>query len=202
VAFYLLTGQYSNMIGVYRLPLAYIAGDTRMDMEAVKRGMRAVIDAGFCTYDEKTQTVWVYEMARYQIEDTLKPGDNRIKNIVTHLEAIKNNPFKAAFYDRYAVAFNMPRLNDAPAQAALPAAIQGASEGACPPPMRAAYEASRAVEQKNRRKKQVEHETPDADAPDATANAVAPSPSHRLRLSRARSQSASGLSRSGAFTRP
>ena len=104
VAMYLLTSPHANMIGMYWLPVAYISADTGCPIEGASKALRSLIEAGFCRYCEETETVWVLEMAAYQIAESLKPGDKRVESIRKMLEE-SQAPFAVEFFDKYGTAF-------------------------------------------------------------------------------------------------
>jgi hypothetical protein len=72
-----MTSPHANMLGLYYLPILYIAHETGLGLEGASKGLKSTIEAGFCSYDEDTEMVWVHEMAAYQVGKALKPGDNR-----------------------------------------------------------------------------------------------------------------------------
>lgn len=104
VAMYLLTSPHANMIGMYWLPKAYISADTGCPIEGASKALCSLIEAGFCRYCEESETVWVLEMAAYQIAESLKPGDKRVESIRKMLEE-SQAPFTIEFFDKYGVAF-------------------------------------------------------------------------------------------------
>lgn len=154
VAMYLLSGKHSNMIGMYQLPIAYIAGDTGLTIDESMDGLRSAIDAGFCDYDFDNEVVWVYEMARYQIADSLSPNDKQTKGIHKLYSECPNNKFLSAFFDKYGAPFCMPtrRVDEgayqAPYQGASKGLTKGLSKGLTKPEEQ---ESSRAEEQENSR---------------------------------------------------
>jgi hypothetical protein len=107
VALYLLTSPHANMIGVFYCPIAYISHETGSPLEGASKGLRRLIEEGFCTYDEDSETVWVHEMARFQIGDTLKASDNRIKDIRKRFEEIQESQIRRGFYAKYKEAFHL-----------------------------------------------------------------------------------------------
>lgn len=107
VAAYLMTSPHSNMLGLYRQPVMYMAEETGLTIEGASKGLRICIDAGFCAYDEASKMVWVFEMAKWQIADSLSSGDKRCSGIRKDYAALPNCPFLGAFFDRYAQAFNL-----------------------------------------------------------------------------------------------
>jgi hypothetical protein len=109
VALYLMTAPGSNMLGLFPQPVLYMAYETGLGEEGARKGLRGCIEAGFCSYDEATEMVWVHEMAAWQIADELKPSDKRCKGIQKDYERLPNCAFLGAFFDRYQAAFHLSR---------------------------------------------------------------------------------------------
>lgn len=123
VGLYLITSPHANMLGLFYLPKAFMAHETGLGLEGASKGLQGCIEAGFCRYDEESEMVWVVEMARYQIADSLKDKDLRIKGVQNEYDSIPSNPYLAGFYDLYADAFCMSSKRDDPA------ILEGASKG-------------------------------------------------------------------------
>jgi hypothetical protein len=119
VAMYLMTSPHANMLGLYYLPEMYIAHETGLGIEGACKGLQRCIEAGFCKYDKDSEVVFVEEMARYQIADTLKDTDKRCIGVQNEYDSLPENPFLATFYDKYALSFNMTnrRAERSPLQA-------------------------------------------------------------------------------------
>lgn len=107
VAMYLMTSPHANMLGLYYIPLLYIAHETGLGFEGASKGLQRACEAGFCSYDEATETVWVHEMARFQVAESLKPADNRCKNVQKEYDSLPSSPYLSSFFDKYAQAFCM-----------------------------------------------------------------------------------------------
>ena len=112
VALYLMTSPHSNMIGVYHCPLQYVAYETGLPLEGASKGLQRLIEGRFCTYDFESETVWVHEMAKFQIGDALKAGDNQCKSIQKAVDNIAENGIRLAFHGRYAEAFHLTEIVD------------------------------------------------------------------------------------------
>ena len=112
VAMYLITNPQANMLGLYYLPLISIAHETGLGMEGALKGLERACEGGFCAYDEQTEVVWVYEMARFQIADQLKPEDNRVKGIQNEYTLLPSNPFLPSFFEKYKDAFHLTNKRD------------------------------------------------------------------------------------------
>lgn len=119
VAMYLLTSPHANMLGLYYCPTMFIAHETGIGMEGATKGLQSAIEAGFCEYDEASEVVWVIEMASYQIAESLKPNDLRVKGVHNEYMSLPSNPYLVRFYEKYKDAFCMSecRGNDSPLEA-------------------------------------------------------------------------------------
>lgn len=108
LALYLMTCPSSTMTGLYYLPIPTIAHETGLGVDGVSSAMQRLSDAGFAHYDNDEEVVWVPEMARCQIDETLPARDNRIKGVLRELEQYRGSRFHAAFVERYAEDFHLP----------------------------------------------------------------------------------------------
>ncbi len=109
IALYLLTSPHANMIGVFHCPILYMAHETGSPIEGATKGLQTLCEGGFCTYDDDTETVWVHEMAKFQIDEQLKPGDNRVKAIQKQYVAMPEGRIKSGFFEKYAASFHLPK---------------------------------------------------------------------------------------------
>lgn len=107
LAFYLMTGPSSNMIGIYYLPIQTICHDTGLSEAAVLTELRFLTEVGFASYDEQEEIIWIPEMAKYQISERLRPNDNQIKGIVKQMALLNRSKFHALFLEKYGKAFNL-----------------------------------------------------------------------------------------------
>ena len=107
VALYLMTSPHANMIGMYYCPLMYIAHETGLGIEGASKGLQGAIEADYCSYDEASEVVWVYEMIRFQIADDLKDTDKRCKGVQNEYDALPENPYLARFFDKNAASFHL-----------------------------------------------------------------------------------------------
>ena len=109
VASYLFTNKHASMLGIYYIPLLYISHETGLPLEGVQKGLLRAFEAGFCAYDEDSEHVFVYEMARIQVGDELKPNDNRVKAVNKEYHNLDNNPFLLEFFERYGECFHIEK---------------------------------------------------------------------------------------------
>ncbi len=107
VAFYLMTSPHANMLGLYYLPVLYLAHETGLGLEGASKGLQRASEAGFCSYDHDSEMVWVHEMAAWQVGEALKPGDNRCAGIRNEYASLPENAFLSAFYGRYKTDFHL-----------------------------------------------------------------------------------------------
>lgn len=107
VAMYLITSPSSNMLGLFAQPVMYMAYETGLGIEGASKGLKHCIDAGFCSYDEESEFVFVHEMASYQIAPELSPKDKQCVGIQKAYDALPENPFLEAWHDRYSAAFHL-----------------------------------------------------------------------------------------------
>lgn len=108
LALYLMTCPHANMIGVFHCPVLYMAHETGLGMEGASEALRSLIEADYCTYDEPSETIFVHRMAAYQVAESLKPGDNRVKGVEREWQNIGSALLKQAFFAMYSVAFHLP----------------------------------------------------------------------------------------------
>lgn len=105
LAMYLMTCPHSNMIGVYHCPVIYMAHETGMTMEGASKALESLIEAGFCEYDEPSETVFVVRMAAFQVGEQLKINDKRVLGVRKAHQNIAETRMKSRFYDVYASAY-------------------------------------------------------------------------------------------------
>ena len=105
VALYLMTSPHSHMTGIFHCPILYISHETGIPYEGALRGLRRLIDRGFCEYEEASETVFVIKMALYQIGESLKDTDNRVLGLRKELLKIPDSPMKQRFIDIYNEAY-------------------------------------------------------------------------------------------------
>lgn len=116
VALYVVTAPGANMIGVYYLPVATLCHETGLSPKVAAVALAALEDVGFAFYDAEAEHVWIPEMARFQIGDTLtaagKHGrpDHRIRGVVRELLSVKGCRFAWDFYVKYQQRYNLPDL--------------------------------------------------------------------------------------------
>ncbi len=105
---YLITCPMANMIGLYYLNLATLIDEVgHIDREGALEVLRRLSEGGYATFDERSKTVFVVEMAKHQIGESLSKRDNRHKAVIKELEQYRKSPFFNAFLDRYSDAYQL-----------------------------------------------------------------------------------------------
>lgn len=129
VAAYLVSCPTASWLGLYYLPMPVLCHETASPFEGASEALRRLSEEGFAYYDEATEHVWLPEMARIQIGEALKLGDNNLKMIRKELVKVKNVPFYKDFLEKYAEAYHLqdllseegpskplPRVSEAPSK--------------------------------------------------------------------------------------
>lgn len=112
LALYLMTCPHANMIGVFHCPVLYMGHETGLGFEGASKALASLIECGFCTYEEASETVFVHRMAAFQIGDALAPADKRVKGVEREWQNISSTTLKAAFFAIYSVAFHLPKTGE------------------------------------------------------------------------------------------
>lgn len=107
VALYLMTSPHSRAIGIFYCPVHYMAHETGLTIEGAWKGLRRLIEAEFCEYDEASETVFVVKMAAHQIGDDLKPTDKRLIGVQKEVRNLPESRLKSSFLRVYGVAFSL-----------------------------------------------------------------------------------------------
>jgi hypothetical protein len=107
VALYLMTNPHRNALGLYYLPEIFITHETALDKEGASKGLQRCIEGGFCAYERVSETIWVYEMAHFQIGQSLKENDNKVKWINSKFDSLPNNKFLLPFLKKYKDDFHL-----------------------------------------------------------------------------------------------
>lgn len=107
IALYLVTSPSATMLGLYYLPLPTLCHEVGCSRQAAQKALGVLSRADFARYDERTEFVWVPNMARFQIGENLKPGDKRIAGIIKAIEGLKHTPFFEDFLIRYQRIFQL-----------------------------------------------------------------------------------------------
>lgn len=128
---YFFTSPHSNMIGLYFLPLEYVAAETGLSVEDIRRDLVGVL-APFVSYDEETEEVLVRRAAFHQMGE-LHGADKRKEGVRRLLEGIHSARLKRAFLEEYAgwdLGVKPPDTRKKPLTKPLTKPLSDAAEGA------------------------------------------------------------------------
>lgn len=109
VALYLVSAPTANMIGLYYLPLPTLAHETGRPIEGALKALASLSEEGFAHYDEASETIWVPQMAYYQIGESLKASDNRCVSVLKQANEHRKSRYFSAFVERYWDAYSLPK---------------------------------------------------------------------------------------------
>lgn len=110
VALYLVSSPAANMIGLYYQPLPTLCHETGVSREGASKALSRLRELGFAFYDDSEEVVWVPEMARHQVAETLKPADKQVPAIEKEAAKYRKSRYYAAFVEKYADAFCLKNL--------------------------------------------------------------------------------------------
>jgi hypothetical protein len=65
LALYLITSRHTNAIGCFRLPIAYILNDTRLDKKSLERALAELHQAGYAVPCERTPWIFIPNFLRH-----------------------------------------------------------------------------------------------------------------------------------------
>lgn len=109
VAAYLVTGPSSTMIGLYHMALPILAHETGLPIQGASKGLAKCKEVGFAYYDPQSETVFIPEMAKFQLGAELSAKDKRVKAVVRLASQMRKSPYFKAFLDIYAGPYRLDR---------------------------------------------------------------------------------------------
>lgn len=112
MALYLMTSPHATMTGVFHCPIIYMAHETGLFMEVASKGLARLIEVGFCEYDEPSESVFVVNMAAYQIDDCLKPDDKRVLGLRKDVAKMLPARFRQRFTEVYGIRFHLTKQGE------------------------------------------------------------------------------------------
>ena len=110
IALYLITGPTASPLGLYYLSLPTLCHETGINQQGAMKALHSLSEVGFCAYEGASESVFVVEMARYQITAAMKPKDNRHGWIIEEAEKLRKFPQFGAWYARYKGPFLLPEM--------------------------------------------------------------------------------------------
>jgi hypothetical protein len=119
LALYLMTGPHAISTGVYHCPKVYMAHEAGLPMEGACKALQRLIEAKFCEYDEASEWVFVYQMARFQIGEAVSPKDRRHKWLLNEVSDMPNSLMRK-FILTYGGAYAIPPYDEPPSPIQAP----------------------------------------------------------------------------------
>jgi hypothetical protein len=110
VAFYLMTAPTGHMTGLFYLALPTLEHEIGISHEGALKGLERLSREGFAHYDPHSEVVFLPAAAREQIDEAMKPADNRVKSVRTWLVQFRKHRFYRAFLDIYAEPYHLQDL--------------------------------------------------------------------------------------------
>jgi hypothetical protein len=107
---YLLSSPHANMLGVYWLPLPYMAREMRLSDERIGAIVEELEDAGMIKYDPTTEHVYVTHFVKTQVlgqSDGLHPSNNQVKGARYIFASLPNTPLKDDLMAAYGPALHL-----------------------------------------------------------------------------------------------
>lgn len=109
---YLMTNDYFQMVGIYRLPRYFMSKDTSLDQVSSEKALNELIALDFCQYDDDSEFIWVVDMALSQVADN--PNAKQLKGAKDELARLHEDecPFVETFVEKYSVVFSLPSAEE------------------------------------------------------------------------------------------
>jgi hypothetical protein len=115
---------------LYYLPIPTLCHEVGISKEGASKALRSLAEFDYAHYDDENEIVWVPGAAKYQVGESLKPGDKKIIGIVKDLQKYAKSVFCRDFYRRYAGLYHLPMIEmPAPSDGKTPRTFEAPSEG-------------------------------------------------------------------------
>lgn len=112
LSIYLQTNHHTHSLGVFYLPIQYIAHDTGMPVKNVQQQLQALCDLDHCLYDFEQEYIWVKDYALEQSSGALKGGDSRIIQAQKYFQGLPALDFLEEFYLAHKDDFHLPQITE------------------------------------------------------------------------------------------
>jgi len=108
-ALYLISAPTSHALGLYYLPLQFLAHETGLKDERVRESIEKLRLIGFCDYDYDNEFVFVVNMARFQIGEELELKDKQVVWVWKEMEKLRGRPFFERFVELYGTRYKLEK---------------------------------------------------------------------------------------------
>jgi hypothetical protein len=113
ISLYLLSCPNSNAIGLYYLPLVIAAHEVGFTVEEVRKVLLRLREIGFAAFDEISETVYVFNMARFQLGASLKRDDKNVPWVRREVAKMRYSPFFDEFVALHRDDYHLSDLTSA-----------------------------------------------------------------------------------------
>lgn len=110
VSIYLQTNHHTHSLGIFYLPINYIAQDVGINAKKVKSIVENLVELDFCQYDFEQEYIWLKGYALEQSGGALKAGDNRVSQLQKYFEDLPALSFIEDFYQIHKDDFHLTHL--------------------------------------------------------------------------------------------
>ena len=118
-------GPHRHAVGIYYLPILYIVHHVGLTQREVGKAFDVLESVEFAFYDPPSEHVWIPNMARMQIGESLVEADKKWINVIRELKRLVPQipRFVAEFCDLYGDTYKLKEISD------LASPFEGASKG-------------------------------------------------------------------------
>jgi hypothetical protein len=110
VALYLVTNPNANAIGLYYLPLATAAHELGIPADEIRKVLLRLRELRFAAFDEISETIFVFNMAKFQIGPSLKREDKNVPWIRREVAKMQYSPFYDEFVAMHRADYHLADL--------------------------------------------------------------------------------------------
>ena len=110
VVIYLLSSPHANMLGLYWLPLPYMAREMRLSEERIGAAIETLEAAGMVKYDAASEHIFVKHFVKTQVlgqHDGLTANNNQVTAARTIFAGLPNTPLKDDLIAAYGKALHL-----------------------------------------------------------------------------------------------
>jgi hypothetical protein len=98
LALYFQTSPHANSLGLYYLPIPYIAHDLDLDTGEILTALKDLQEVNFCIYDADTNYIWIQEMTAFYCTKCLRNNKQEIRKIRDYIKVLPKISFMSDFY--------------------------------------------------------------------------------------------------------
>jgi hypothetical protein len=98
---FLRTCPHRNMSGIYYIPISTMAHDTSIDVVRVEELVMSFEQMDLCSYDYRTEEIFLFDMLETQVGGYLKEDDKRSKMVMRHFYELESDELRSDFWERF-----------------------------------------------------------------------------------------------------